>query len=134
MRLLLLLVFSIVTAACGGGGGGSDGATAAADVNGIWREPASGKIGIISGGGDVDIVWGCCAHYHGSLYARRGAFQNSRLHSYFHGVSSSFLTGEGTVIPKATILADYYYNGKNALTLDMIYDPISDRQLPLFGR
>jgi hypothetical protein len=132
VRLLLLLLLSIITAACGGGGGGSDDAAAADDVNGIWREPSSGTVGIISADGwNVDIIQGIF-HYNGDLRAIRGDI-SSYLRVFAHGGLYTHIEGNGTLTPKAAFHADYYRDdGSHALTLDMTYDPISDRQ-PSFG-
>jgi hypothetical protein len=132
MRLLLLLVCSIVTA-CGGGDGGSDGTTTRDDVNGIWREPASDTIGIISGHGSrVDIIRGCCTHLSGRLEAWGGAILDSFLITYSHGSGIGYCSGEGTVTPKAAIHAAYSdCSHTSDFTLDMTYDPISDRQASL---
>ena len=134
MRLLLLLVFSSVIAACGGGGDGSDGPPPLDDVNGIWREPASETIGIISGdGSDVDIIRGCCTRLNGYLFARQGHIYPSGLSQFVKsgpsGVCCCSYSGEGTVIPKAAIHATYSDSSSGSkFTLDLTYDPISNRQ------
>lgn len=128
----VLLFSAVCLAACGGGGGGSDAPAPLDDVNGIWREPASNTIGIISGGGsDVDIIRGCCTRLNGTLRARQGAIYDSVLDEYFSnsGAYCCHYLGEGTVIPKAAIHATYTDSSSGReLTLDMTYDPISDRQ------
>lgn len=126
-HLVRLLLVAAMLSGCGGGGPGSG--TANDDVNGIWREPGTGTIGIISNGGwSVDIISNVYGHLQGRLLSSGGIIYDSVLSSFWAGQFLDVLFAtQGTVIPKSAI--DVSYDGQSTLpfSLALTYDLLSER-------
>lgn len=126
-RLVRLLLLSVLVPGCGGGG--PDSGTINDDSNGIWREPATGTIGIISNGGwDVDIISDVYEHLRGRLLSSDGVVYDSILSSFLAGQLRDVLFAtQGSVIPKQAINVSYDGQVTIPITLNMTYDPLSER-------